>query len=199
MISVNLLEDVLTDSKNNTKVITIRVSDDQVWNGIILDFNEEITLFANIDEHGNFDGSVILPSSNITSIDLEDDDVKSIQYLFDANKYTLKSEYNLPEFDFDSEEFGDEEYEEEYYTSWIYKFVKNNDLSSTMLSIELDEYSSTGFIAGIDDTYIKIQKVDELGFIDGYQLDSLSNINCIYLMDQDCSTRFKLHKWRTSK
>ncbi len=203
MEPLSLLEDFLYDSLNHKRVITIRVSDEQVWNGVILDFNEEITLFLNIDEHGNQDGTIALPTMHISSIDQDDDDVKSIQYLFDLNKYQINNPYSLPdtnEFDFDSEDFDEDDFDEEaYYASWVFKFVKQNDLSNTLVSIELDEYSSTGFIAGIDDTYIKIQKVDELGFLDGYQLDTLSNINCIYLQDQDCNTRLKLHNWRTSK
>src|SRR6476469_7295123 len=123
MIS-RIIKEVLTYSQETKTLISVRKrnNEDDIWVGYIVDFNETLFVLQHISTFGLEDGLIIERIDNIDNFEIEDNYVKSIQFLFDSKNGIQKQIIKTIEI-------SNEE-------NWQYELLKNGLDQSKIITVE---------------------------------------------------------------
>jgi len=181
---MNILEQTLADSKKNKSIIGIRMYGDNTkfWCGYIIDFNLELILIQHFSKNGLADGFILAQIENVESIDVEDNYSKSFKELSSKIEQNYNSPFTvkLPKSN-----------------NWQFEFLSNYNNIDKVIAIEFDsDFSIEGRVMELDDTFLKIEPISDLGEIDGFSIYRTENIESIFIDSIESIKRNKMLKMK---
>jgi len=183
-----LLKEILQNSKENKKIIGIRVyeNDDYFYAGYVLDFNDKVVQLQHFTEYGIEDGIVLEPIENIENVEIDDDYYKSLQILVQQNqkleiKNIVDSKYNIE-------------------GNWRYNILKTFVGKPIIIVIENHKREKIcGFVTKLTEQEILLNPIGLQGIDEGLSLYKLDDIYSIQPDDLECRKRLILYNSKKVK
>lgn len=183
-----ILFDLLKKSKENKELISIWQynSDKGSLVGYVTEFNEEFIVFNQFTKFGKPDGTTILNSANIKTIDFNDDYIKVMECLIEYSDILDKPGINDITFSFI----------ENWQVDMLQQLVSKTD---RIASFEINGGDFfTGFVKKISSEDFVLHCIGKNGENQGNALFKIEDITEIRLDDMDDKRRLLLYKWRNS-
>ncbi len=166
---MKILTEILKESKRKKKFLGIRLygSDEELWCGYVLNYNDKLVQIQHFTENGKPDGIIVERISNIEGVDSNYNYADAIEYLCQLNYKSEKlvQEIKLPNSD-----------------SWqsiiLNKFKGTDDVLS--LKHE-DENTYYGKIEDVDTEFVKLFTVGNIGESEGSYTMRLNDIISIQI------------------
>ena len=185
---MTILRNILQESKDNKRIIGIRVyrDDEKFWCGYISDFNETLIQIQHFSESGQPDGIIIEKIENIESIDSEDKYSTAFQYLIE--NYEKINQIEPIQIELPNSE------------NWQYEFLKKTEKTDNILTMEFEgDFTIYGKINNLDSENAKIEAIGNIGDVDGYSTYRLKDIKAIRINNVESIKRMILLEWRKDK
>jgi hypothetical protein len=163
----NILNQYLSNSKEHASLIAISVyyDPDEYYVGYIHDFNEEMASLQQITKNGDEDGFILLPIEQIENIDIDDEYLRSIDFVF-KNKHLIKAQRitNI---------------ETPATNNWLYEILMDEEIHDQIICINKKGTNWSGFILDFDLEYLSMRIVGDKGNDQGAMLFKMSDIDSI--------------------
>ncbi|GAB2815860.1 hypothetical protein [Ferruginibacter profundus] len=188
MIS-RIIREILTYSQETKTLISVRKrnSDDNVWVGYIVDFNDTLFVLQHISSLGLEDGMIIERIDNIDNFEIEDNYIKSIQLLFDNQNRIQKQIVKTVEISNED--------------NWQYELLKIGFDQGKIITVEVNNSDTVnfGFVLDYDDTSLQLKAITKTGEDDGIETYRLADITSITVDRLEGRKRQLLHEIKKKK
>ena len=183
-----ILFDLLKKSKENKELLSIWQynSDKGSLVGYVTEFNEEFIVFNHFTKFGKPDGTIILNSANIKTIDFNDDYTKVMECLIEYSDILDKPVANDITISFI----------ENWQVDILQQLVNKTDHIASFEINSSDFY--TGFVKKLSSEDFVLNCIGKNGENEGDALYKIEDVTEIRLNDMDDKRRLLLYKWRNS-
>ncbi|MEL1246039.1 hypothetical protein AAEO56_17325 [Flavobacterium sp. DGU11] len=184
---MSIFSEILERSKLNSELIGLWKynDDDGFWCGSVIDYNDEIITIQHYTKFGKKDGIFIAQSSDIESVDFNDDYAIAMRYLIE-NANELDNQGTIDQIILEED--------------WQYEVL--NQVSGSVekiVSVEIngDSYYS-GFVQRVTEVDFVMLCVGKMGENEGLVLRKVADITGFKINDLDNRKRLMLYNWRNA-
>lgn len=164
-----IITEILTYSQETKTLIGIRKhnSDDGVWVGYILDFNETVFMLQHVSPLGFEDGIIIERIDVIDNFETDDPYLRATQLLFEQENQILKQ--TVTTLETPTEE------------NWQLNLIKNVFDLGKIISVEVNNADAVnyGFILDYDDSSLQLKSITKIGEENGTETYCLADITSL--------------------
>jgi hypothetical protein len=183
---MSIFHQILERSKQNKELIGLwKYNDDEAfWCGFVIDFNENLVTIQHFTKYGKKDGIIIAQTSDIQSVDFNDDYAKVMQCIIDYSSELEKEDAtNILLTDNEDWQFD------------VLKQMEGNYDKITSVEINGSDYFS-GFIVEVTEIDFILHCIGKLGEDEGNVIYKIADTTGFRINDIDNRKRAMLYKWR---
>lgn len=179
-----VLEHLLVESRDTKKIIGIRKSNDILYVGYIVDFNDLLVEMQQVTKYGREDGLIIIKIANVETFETDDEYLKSYQFLF--QNYTKIKKQTVMAVPITESE------------NWQYETLLNLMHEQKLVTIEVnnDGLFFHGYISDLDDTHLSFNAVSHIGRDEGFVVYKLEDISSLSVDELESRKRQAFYDWR---
>ncbi|WP_419032908.1 hypothetical protein [Dysgonomonas gadei] len=183
---MDLYDKIFTESKKSKKLLYFKkYTGETSFCGYVLSFNSNTVQIQHFTRNGKSDGVITLRYSDINYITVDNDYLKSIQYIIDNN--TLIDSEQSSTLPLDSS------------SNWVFNTLNEYKKDkSTLLGIEANGDWYVGFVNDVDDIFFSFTEIDRNGFVLDTSIYKLEDVSSIHINELESRRRLLLYNWHKS-
>ena len=159
-------------------------SDNDFWFGTLVSYSEEALELKSYNLFGEFDGYLVVPIEDVSSVEYNDDYEDVMNYLISENNFLA----HIPDSKIDT--LGG---------NWKYSALACFEGEPIVVSVQESETEQLGFIKNVSLESIEMACIDKLGESIGSVLFMTDNVESICYYTRRTKKAGMLYSWREAK